>query len=145
MSMYGMLFGESSHADVLLAMLGLGKADFYRFRNCHLTDKRQIAVYTRGGGGNRQCYCDDYAKPEERTVDFAGDLHALGCVRLMQSANRKHPCYEYDEDDDYDNTYATFYFRIPEDVDRAKLAEIMPELTGAERWEQFLSALKAAR
>ena len=141
MSMYAMIFGESQHADTLLALLGTKKSDFYRYRDCYLTDKRQIAVYTRGGGGNRACGCDD-ATPEERTVEFAGDRHSPGCVRPIQASNRKHPCYLFDEDDDFDSTYATFYFRLPDEADRGALADVMPELSREERWSDFLGALQ---
>lgn len=147
MSMYGMLFGESESAGVLLAVIGLSKTDFYRYRDCYLDEKGRIAVYTRGGGGNRGCYCDaDYVKDEERTVEFAGEKHREGCVVVTHSINREHPCYLSDEDDDFDSTYATFYFRVPETADREALAQIKPEIARDEAWQIALEALrKAAR
>lgn len=144
MSMYGMLFGKSKHSTLLLSMLGLSEQDFYRFRDCYLDAKGRIAVYTRGGGGNRGCYCDDHAKDEERTVDLSGggDKHAPGCVVPTHHTNRKHPAYLLDDDDDFDSTYATFYFRIPETVDRGVLIGVEPELARDEVWTTFLSALR---
>lgn len=84
-----MLFGKNPEAEVLLAILGLKENDVERFRDVHFCEEG-ISIYTRTGGGNR----DDY----------------------KQQALLTSPYYIRDEDDDYDCTYATFYFRIPEDV-----------------------------
>lgn len=90
MSFYNMLFGQNAQSDLLLAAVGLRESDVERFRDVSASDDgRQIAVYTRTGGGNR----DDY--PQEV-------IHA-------------NPLFERDEDDDFDCTYATFYFRVPEE------------------------------
>jgi len=64
-----------------------------------------------------------------------------GCIidyRLPQ-----HPCYIYDEDDDFDSTYATVYFRFPEEY-----AEELRKLDSGEsfdpsrRWLEAIEALK---
>ena len=145
MSMYGMLFGQSKHADLLLSLLGLTKASFYRFRDCYLDEKGRIAIYTRGGGNNRDCYCGEgYHKPEEMTEELGGDKHAPRCVVLLQHANRKHACYIKDEDDDFDCTYATFYFSLPMHVDRGALEGVEPEMNRDEVWQAFLAGLHAA-
>jgi len=138
MSMYNMLFGKSPAAELLLGALGLTEGNFYRFRDCYLDEKGRIAVYTRGGGGNRGCSCYE---PEAGTVDVAGEQHTPGCVVVTHATNRKHPAYLFDEDDDFDSTYATFYFRVPETMDRAAVEAIEPEMKRDEAWTAFLDAL----
>jgi hypothetical protein len=162
MSFYNMIFGQNQHADQLLAVLGLTRQAFYRFRDCYLTDGGEIAVYTRGGGGNRNCwYCEklpadaksgdvvkwDAGTEYERDVqvhEVGGELHRVDCVVSMQDANGKHPCYLRDQDDDFDNTYATFYFRVPELADREALAGIQPEIARNDAWVTFLDALTSS-
>lgn len=123
--MYNMLFGESSNADKLLTILGLSRKDFYRYRDCYLSDEKLIAVYTRGGGNNRICY--------DESCDESPD-----CVVTIQDKLRKHPLYDHDCDDDFDNTYATFYFRLPSEAD---LTNIAPEIARNEQWLGFLGML----
>lgn len=99
--------------NLALSVLGLTTDDFYRFRGVFTDDKGRIVVDTRGGGGNRECYCDEWSKLEERTDQSLGEPHHPECVMVMQSKLRKHPAYLYDQDDDGDCTYAAFYFRGP--------------------------------
>lgn len=62
-----------------------------RFRDIFLNeDGTQISLYTRNGGGNRDNY-----------------THVFRVLR-------KHPQYTNDYDDDYDCTYATIDFKVPE-------------------------------
>ena len=89
MSLYSMLFGVDPNADVILAILGLKKSDIERFRDCGFTENG-IMVYTRTGGWNRHDY------PNEALIN---NLY-----------------YSYDEDDNFDSTYATYYFNIPEEI-----------------------------
>lgn len=116
MSLYNLVHGENPFADVLLAILGLTRGDIPRYRDCYWTGT-EIAVHTRTGGGNR----DDYEG---------------GNTNLQSMAT-----YLRDEDADYDSTYATFYFSVPE-----KLAWIIPQLqaadkTPAERWQTAIGKL----
>jgi hypothetical protein len=119
MSMYNLVFGMNAHSDLLLSFLGLTKGDFGRFRDTYLTEDGKIAVYTRLGGGNR----DDYE-------DIIGKL-------------QKHPNYEGDTDDDFDCTYATFYFSIPDKY--KEIADAMPKQGEStdERWVKKLDEIKA--
>lgn len=88
MSLYNILFGMNSQSDLLLAVIGFRKVDVERFRDCHVQDDgKTIAIYTRTGGGNRDGY------PQ---------------VQLYRS-----PLFARTEDDDFDSTYATFYFNTP--------------------------------
>lgn len=89
MSLYNMLFGMNSQADLLLAVIGLRKNDVERFRDVHASsDGVSIEVYTRTGGGNR------------------GDYPNI--------AMRKRPEWSGSADDDFDSTYCTDTFTVPE-------------------------------
>lgn len=98
---YYTLFGENPDAEMLLDVLGLKRDDFYRYRNCYLEDDK-IAVLTRGGASHRACYCIR-----------EGGTHKVYCAVPRQAKVRQHPLYLYDEDSEYDVTYAVFYFRVP--------------------------------
>ena len=116
MSMYNMLFGNNPLSDIILATLDLTKADCGRFRDCFITEDK-IAIYTRLGGGNREDY-------EETT-------------KRLQSL----PNYLYDKDDDFDCTYATFYYSFPE-----KYKDILQELNEGKfdpdsRWSKKLEEI----
>jgi hypothetical protein len=161
-SMYNMLFGVSGAAPFLLAALGLKREDVYRFRDCYLSGDGEIALYTRGGGGNRECHgCLDHYEPKDApagtdvawttldgtvykatvAVDDYSERHVSDCTVIVQAKLRKHPCYLRDDDDDFDCTYSTFYFSVPDSIDRDAMASIMPEVARGEVWEAFIAAL----
>mgnify|MGYP006940275397 CR=1 FL=1 len=116
--LYNMLFGENAHqASFLFAMLGKQPGDFGRYRDIYVTDTH-IVVHTRNGGGNREDYEDVF----DEMVD--------------------HPLYAYDEDDDFDCTYANFYFNHP-----TEYAEVLKEMavgtvTPADKWQALFKALE---
>ena len=164
MSLYNMLFGSNPLSTVLLGTLGLTKQDVGRFRDCFISDGK-IAVYTRNGGGNRECFCkydsklgsincrhhvvqeivdetifvpldevDNYPikwniyMGSKRQVGTGKkvprdyyvcekpssiECGCFGCVITYRLP--EHPRYLYDEDDDFDCTYATIYFSFPEE------------------------------
>ena len=164
MSLYNMLFGSNPLSTVLLGTLGLTKQDVGRFRDCFISDGK-IAVYTRNGGGNRECFCkydsklgsincrhhvvqeivdetifvpldevDNYPikwniymgskrqvgtgkkVPRDYYVCEEPDSMACGCFGCAITYRLpEHPRYLYDEDDDFDCTYATIYFSFPEE------------------------------
>lgn len=87
MSFYNMLFGKNPNAEELLSVLGLEECQIERFRDCYVEDNK-IVILTRTGGLNRETWQNEV---------------------LIN-----HPCYLYDKDDDYDNTYAYYYFSLPE-------------------------------
>jgi hypothetical protein len=89
MSLYNMLFGMNPEASDILGLIGINVGDVERFRDCFIADG-QIQVYTRTGGGNREGY-----------------------PNKVLTSNQY---YIYDEDDTYDCTYATYYFKIPENA-----------------------------
>jgi hypothetical protein len=93
--MYNMLFGKNPASRLLLAMLDLTEADVGRFRDCYLERAEQtgvlsIVIYTRNGGGNREAY------------------------EAVTEALQGHAQYLWDADDDFDCTYASYVFSVPE-------------------------------
>ena len=91
MSLYNQLFGCNPEFPVLLGMIEMTMSEFDRFRDVHLCDGgKNILVYTRCGGGNRQDHKEMYEKV------------------------RKHPLYLDDFDDEVDKTYSYIMFKVPE-------------------------------
>lgn len=127
MTMYGMLFGQNSEADNLLALLRSVDADFNppRFRDCYF-DGTHIVVHTRTGGGNRECWCE-------------GDDHGC-CYVAANDAMTTHPWYASDADDDFDSTYADWRFTPPPEI-AATLQKA--DITPAEKWQVLFKALEA--
>jgi len=119
MSLYNMLFGVNSAAPVLLATLGLTAGDVPRFRECYI-EGDNIVIHTRTGGGNRE----DYEAGN-------GELQS-------------NPFYVRDEDDDFDCTYANFYYRFPEEyADELKaMAANADSIKPSEKWEALLESLR---
>ena len=90
MSLYNMVNGFNPACIILLPMLGRSQQEYPRFRDCFLSrDKKHIAIYTRVGGGNRNC---GYGEEE---------LY-------------KDPNFVTTYDDEFDSTYGTYVFKIPE-------------------------------
>lgn len=118
--MYNALFGFNENADELLSMLNLTKEQVGRYRDCYLSkDGERIIVYTRNGGGNR----DDYEE-------------------VFQNLST-HPNYITDYDDDYDCTYASIEFSIP-DEHKQRVSEIFKDSdtsTGAEKFDKLFKEM----
>lgn len=112
MSMYNLVNGNNPAVTLLLPMLGKHYNEYPRFRDCwinarewkisedgmpYVGDKEEFTgepmlyVYTRVGGGNRESY--------EAEIEELQDM----------------PTYIEDYDDDFDSTYATFVFSIPDE------------------------------
>lgn len=129
MSLYNMVNGVQPATFFILPMLGKHPDDYPRFRDCfvgkqntddeldqfgipvqHHGEEELISVYTRVGGGNRDSYQDE--------ID---ELRAM-------------PEYVEDFDDDFDSTFATFVFSVPEMfkkdfklIKNGKLDRVSPE------------------
>lgn len=102
MSFYNMLFGMNSQTDLLLSVIGLRQVDVERLRNVFASeDGATIEVYTRTGGGNRESY--------------------------PNLAMRKRPEWTGSVDDDFDSTYCTDTFAVPEQwrADVAALSDVL--------------------
>lgn len=121
MGLYNVLSGTNPIADVLLATLHLTRQDTGRFRDAFAANG-EIAIYTRNGGGNREEY--------QHVFDELS----------------KHPCYLRDEDDSYDCTYATIFFKYPDEfAEDLKRIELKEEFNPSARWKKLLDALKNSK
>jgi hypothetical protein len=134
-SLYNMLFGEQPTAPVVLTILGITRDGVPRYRDAYFTQEGgapALAIHTRTGGGNRDFY--DEPNSENEDGPWNSDLRAL-------------PGFLRDEDDDYDSTYATFYFEVPEGL-RADVAELLrgraPQ-SPSERWQELFAKLRGER
>jgi len=91
MSLYNMINGFNPSCLFFMPMLGRKQDEYPRFRDCYLSDdKQRICIYTRVGGGNRE---QGYG--EEKLYDD--------------------PNFVTTYDDDFDSTYATYEFNVPEE------------------------------
>ncbi|HXU26266.1 MAG TPA: hypothetical protein VN698_03475, partial [Bacteroidia bacterium] len=75
-----------------------------------------LQVYTRCGGGNRE-----------------------SCQHVFDEI-AKHPLYSHNADDDYDTTYCTFFFNIPDEY-KEICKDILDMPSTSERWKQALEAM----
>lgn len=129
MSFYHMLFGVQNVAPVALAMLNIEHSAVPRFRDAWFdwaddakTDP-VIVIHTRTGGGNR----DDYEDENRKLTELAG--------------------YRFDRDDDFDCTYADFFYDVPEAAREAVVTYLNrcgPPASMQERFEKAMEAIKAA-
>lgn len=114
--LYNALFGQHSKAEDLLKVIGIPQADIPRYRSC-FWDGEHIVIHTRTGGGNR----DDYEEQNNHLTTFAG--------------------YVRDEDDDFDCTYANFYYKPPAEALEA-LKSMPPDMAPADQWQALFAAMK---
>ena len=89
MSLYNMMNGFNPACVLIMPMLGRKQDEYPRFRDCFVTEENNIAIYTRVGGGNRNC--------------------GYGEEELYKDEN-----FLTTYDDDFDSTYATYEFKVPE-------------------------------
>ena len=89
MSLYNMMNRFNPACILIMPMLVRKQEEYSRFRDCFVTEKNNIAIYTRVGGVNRNCEYDE----EE----------------LYKDEN-----FLTTYDDNYDCTYATYEFKVPE-------------------------------
>lgn len=141
MSLYNMLFGVNEMAPTLLAALGINEGNVPRFRDCYLdTEKKRIVIHTRTGGGNRDFYESEESCRDNHPEYFTGKDKPSG---PWNADMRKHPQFLYDRDDDFDATYADFYFSFPPDLaaDLTALCENVETHRPSEKWQALFAAL----
>lgn len=103
MSLYNALFGVNPLAAVVVEAVGASNL-IPRFRDAYFdAEENRLVIFTRTGGGNRDYYDSRDGEGAEEGYEgpFNDDLRDL-------------PNFLYDEDDDFDCTYASFYFSVPE-------------------------------
>ncbi len=135
-----MLFGKNPNSEILKSMLELGtKYRIGRFRDIYIKDDEGeliIILYTRNGGGNRDCW-------EYEGCDYAKDIHDEECMISIIEKLQQHPYYIRDYDDDFDRTYAYFEFKIPDEYkELAKLLAGEAEPTVTEKFNTLINEMK---
>jgi hypothetical protein len=145
MSFYNFAFGHREpriRGKLLLSALGFTKfSQVGRYCDSWVEnsdDGIRIAVYTRNGGSNRTCHA--ILAGETKTPD---NCDCTGCIATVKLPN--HPLYLRDADCTFDSTYATFYFRAPEQYAKtlATVAQEQP-INMAKRWQDALAELEVA-
>lgn len=89
MSLYNSLNSFNPACVLIMPMLGRKEEEYPRFRDCFVTEEGNIAIYTRVGGGNRNC-----GYGEENLYDDENFLETY--------------------DDDFDSTYGIYEFKVPD-------------------------------
>lgn len=141
MSMYHLVFGGDGARDrgaVLLGLLGFETlGDVGRYRDAWVerdpNGKPIIAIYTRNGGGNRQCTA------EALELDEQCDGTCTGCVATHKLP--AHPLYVRDQDDSFDSTYATFYFFPPDEWVEPLTQVASDPVDTDQRWQDAIAAI----
>lgn len=121
MTMYNTLFDTNPYTNVLLMALGITQADVPAFRDCYLDDNGDIVIFTRTGGRNRDMYEDGQRARQRYPEYFDGSANDPkgpwnADLRLLDG-------FKCDADDEFDHTYARFYFAPP-----AALADALKEI-----------------
>lgn len=119
MSLYSIMFGERPEAGDLVHALGLQRRRMGRYRDCYVIErkgKRMVALLTRLGGANRPDY------PAEIAYLHTGK----GFIA--------------DEDDAFDETFATFLYAVPDGFEQLPT---LPEFR--ERYEDHMARMKAGK
>lgn len=139
MSLYNTLFGKNPLSGALLAMLGLETEQWPvgRFRDIYVKKDEEsgeilIVLFTRNGGGNREHWDDD--KPEGEDCDCPG------CI--IQHRLPKHPMYVRDYDDDFDSTYASIDFKVPEFY-REIVKDMVASKTPMEKFGELINKMQS--
>ena len=88
MSLYNIINGFNPACVFIMPMLGRKQNEYPRFRDCFVEDG-MIAIFTRVGSLNKGC--------------------GFGEEKLYEDPN-----YVRDYDDDFDCTYGTYLFNVPE-------------------------------
>jgi hypothetical protein len=109
--LYNVLFGQNPGVNAILATLDLTPQVVGRLRDAWVeadgVGGYRIAVYTRNGGGNREHWGFSY--PDRAS---GSGCPCPGCIQTHVLPT--HPLYLFDRDDEFDFTYCTTYFRLPE-------------------------------
>ena len=131
MSLYNALFGENPMSDFLLKIVNINKEDVPRYRDCFLNEEGNIVVYTRTGGGNRECFAEN------------GDCSS--CYHTANDELSENKYFVTDYDDDYDSTYAYFVFKPSKDYELIlkTLTSKEPLKEVGEKFKDLVSALQS--
>jgi hypothetical protein len=141
--MYNIVHGVNPLAGITLTMLGVtATSQIPRFRDAYF-DGEHLCIYTRTGGGNRDTYENAMRAREWYEVNYPEGLNDLSGP--FNEDLRKLPGYVRDADDDFDSTYATFYYEIPKQFPWFKeWANDKTAKPASERWAEALEKLRTA-
>jgi hypothetical protein len=145
-----MVHGTQDTAAVALGLLGIGIGDVPRFRDAWLVSHPsgpRVVIHTRTGGGNRDYYDSEERCRDEFPERFGRDGEDDPCGPWNADL-RALPGFLYDEDEEFDCTYANFYFKVPEehrDAVQAYLDAKGDPKAPAERWEAVIEAIRNAK
>lgn len=141
MSFYNMIHGFNPLAPMVLAMVGVSQERVPRFRDAYWNGEH-LCVHTRTGGGNRDYYESEESCRSNYPEYFGGKDDPDG---PWNEDLRALPGFVRDEDDDYDSTYATFYFDVPERFGWFReWANDKTAKPPAERWQAAIDHIKSA-
>ena len=130
MSLYNALFGVNEAAPIILKIAGLTPGQIPRFRDCYI-ENGNVVVYTRTGGGNREC-------------NAYGDEDCSSCYHTANDLLTEKPNYLTDYDDDFDSTYAYFVFSpLEEYKDLAAALETKDAKHVGEKFQDLIAKMKA--
>jgi len=148
-SLYNMVHGTHPIAPLVLALIDKhAPAKFGRLRDAWVERTEagsiRLAVYTRNGGGNRECW-------DGGTIG----CECAGCC--IEKLLPVHPLYLSDADDDFDCTYATIYFKVPpnaeailrdlgapDDFDFTLASFAVEPVDSSKRWNDAIAAMSKA-
>lgn len=153
---------EFDRGKILLAILGNPEVGWFRDAWVEKGEdgKPVIAIYTRNGGGNREHYCHFQGCPTcSNKRGYCGcwedcetghkkgctcpspgtDCACTGCIATYGLP--AHPNYLRDQDDDFDCTYATFYFRVPDEYQQALASVAVDHVDTDQRWMDVIDAI----
>lgn len=149
MSMFGMVFPDPQRQDrfaLLFSLVAYNEPNAeaaaaymepimaLRLRDCWVEKQPDgppcLAIYTRNGGGNRECYCEN----DEGT-----------CIGCKGDRATEHPAYISDRDDEFDSTYRTYRFAFPAELRqdwREALTEVAEDPRDmSEQWSIAIDAI----
>lgn len=141
--LYKRMFDGTAPTDIVLAAIGLSIDNIPRFRNLTLSKNTgHVVIRTRTGGGNRDFYQSEELYRENYPEDFEeGNTAYTGPWNddLMQNPN-----YVSNEDDNFDNTYAYFFFQFPAEYasDLKAIAEEQHDYQPSQNWRQLVEKVK---
>lgn len=135
-----MLFGEHANAEQLLVLLGITQNDVPRYRSCYWNGTH-IVVHTRTGGGNRRYYESLESCKSNYPECFNGEDVSQHPTGPWNKDLRALPGYVYDQDDDFDCTYADFFYNPP--TEALEFLKTLPaETPPAEQWQMLFKRWK---
>lgn len=152
-----MLHGQNNLSESLLFILGITKNDVPRFRDAFIHNDH-IIIHTRTGGSNRayyenkELYCEQVTKDNAILKEYGAEAEYIDLAKEDWSTHqwnedlRKLPGYVKDEDDDFDSTYASFYYSFSADLkdDLLEIQKANPTKIPSERWKQLFKQMEDA-